>query len=276
MLELIPLALTGLTVLGYGIAVQRLRRRQISWPAGRTACLAAGSACVAAAALPPLASHDELFPVHISQHLLLGMAGPGLLALSAPITLALRTLPIRPRRRLLRVLHSRVIRVLTAPATAVVLNVGSLYLLYLTGVYARAECNDLIHALVHLHMFAAGCLLSWAVIGIDPIRHRPGFPARIATLVVAGAGHDVLTKLMYAHNLPSGGGPISDRHAGAELMYYGGTVIDLVLATVLMAQWWRVTGRMLVRSVRQAGSPPLVSSVTSLAGGRTCRVDQRS
>jgi cytochrome c oxidase assembly factor CtaG len=23
---------------------------------------------------------------------------------------------------------------------------------------------------VHLHMFLAGCLLSWAVIGIDPIR----------------------------------------------------------------------------------------------------------
>ena len=202
MLELIPLVLTGLTVLGYGLGLRRLHVRQVDWPIGRTGCLVAGSVCVAAAVLPPVASHDQLFPVHISQHLLLGMAGPGLLALSAPVTLALRTLPLRPRRRLLRVLHSRAIRVLTAPATAVVLDVGGLYVLYLTGLYARAESNDLIHAAVHFHMFAAGCLLSWAIIGIDPIRRRPGFPTRIAALIVAGAAHDTLTKLMYAHNLP--------------------------------------------------------------------------
>ena len=58
----------------------------------------AGALCTAAAVLPPIASHDELFPVHVGQHLLLGMAAPAFLALSAPVTLALRTLPRRPRR----------------------------------------------------------------------------------------------------------------------------------------------------------------------------------
>jgi putative membrane protein len=251
-LELVPLALTVIAVLGYGLGLRRLHVRQVDWPIGRTGCLVAGSACVAVASLPPLANHDDLFPVHISQHLLVGMAGPGLLALSTPITLALRTLPLRPRRRLLRVLHSRAIRVLSAPATAIVLNVGGLYVLYVTRLYARAEGNALIHAAVHFHMFAAGCLLSWAIVGVDPTRRRPGFPARIAALIVAGAAHDTLTKLMYAHDLPSGGGPISDRHTGAELMYYGGTVIDLALATVLMTQWWRVSGRTLARSARHA------------------------
>jgi putative membrane protein len=250
-LELLPLILTAVTLLGYAAGLRRLRCRQIRWPIGRTACLIAGSACVASAVSPPMARHDDLFPVHISQHLLLGMAGPALLALSAPITLALRVLPLQPRRSLLRLLHSHVVRILTAPATAILLDVGGLYVLYLTGLYAHAEDNDLIHAAVHLHMFLAGCLLSWAIIGIDPVRRRPGFAARIVTLIVAGAGHDTLSKLMYAHDLPAGGGSISARHAGAELMYYGGTVIDLALATVLMVQWWRVSGRMLARSARR-------------------------
>jgi putative membrane protein len=73
-------------------------------------------------------------------------------------------------------------------------------------------------------------------LGIDPIRHRPGLWVRIAALAIAGAGHDTLTKLMYAHNLHPGGGSIADRHIGAELMYYGGTVIDLALAIILMTQ----------------------------------------
>jgi len=117
-------------------------------------------------------------------------------------------------------------------------------------VYARAENNDVIHATVHLHMVLAGCLLSWAIIGIDPIRRRPAIATRIVALIVAGAAHDILSKLMYARGLPTADGSINDRHTGAELMYYGGAVIDLALATVLMAQWWRISGRMLTRSTR--------------------------
>ena len=86
---------TVAAVAAYATAVSRLRRRGDRWPLRRVACLLAGSACAAAAVLPPVASHDDMFPVHIAQHLLLGMAGPALLALSAPVTLALRTLPGR-------------------------------------------------------------------------------------------------------------------------------------------------------------------------------------
>jgi putative membrane protein len=249
-LDLVPLALAVAMVLAYAAALSRLRRRGVAWPVGRTACLLLGSACLAVALLPPLATHDERFPMHVGQHLLLGMAGPGLLALSAPITLALRTLPIRSRRAVLRLLHSRVVRVVTAAPTAVVLDLGGLYVLYLTGLYARAEGDGLVHAAVHMHMIVTGCLLSWAIVGIDPVRRRPGFPVRVVALVVAGAAHDTLSKVMYAHGLPAGGGPLRDRQLGGELMYYGGTIVDLALAVVLMTQWWRVSGRALSRSER--------------------------
>jgi putative membrane protein len=100
-------------------------------------------------------------------------------------------------------------------------------------------------------MLLAGCLLSWALIGLDPIRRRPGIKARLAALVVAGAAHDTLAKLMYAHSLPVGGGSLASRHTGAGLMYYGGTVIDIALAIVLMAQWYQASGRALARTARR-------------------------
>jgi putative membrane protein len=251
MLELIPVVLTVMTAAGYGTALARLHRRGDRWAATRTACLLAGSACVCAAVLPPVSSHDEYFPVHVAQHLLLGMAGPAFLALSAPVTLALRALPPRPHRAVLRVLHSPPVGIVSSLPAAIVLNLGGLYVLYCTGLYRAAENNNLIHAAVHLHMFLTGCLLSWALIGLDPIRRRPGIKARLVALVVASAAHDTLAKLMYAHSLPVGGGSLASRHAGAELMYYGGTVIDIALAVVLMAQWYQASGRALARTARR-------------------------
>jgi len=62
------------------------------------------------------------------------MGAPLLLALSAPVTLALRGTPrrVRVRARLLRVLRSRAVRAISAPAVVLVVAVGSLYGLYLT------------------------------------------------------------------------------------------------------------------------------------------------
>jgi putative membrane protein len=254
MLELIALAMTLAALAGYGTGLYRLRRCGVRWPVTRVAAILTGSLCVAAAVLPPIASHDELFPVHVGQHLLLGMAAPAFLALSAPVTLALRTLPRRPRRILLRLLHSFPVAVLAAPATAVVLDLGGLYALYLTGLYQAAEHNDLVHAAVHMHMFLAGCLLSWALIGIDPVRRCPDSRVRLTVLIIAAAGHDTLAKLIYARDLPAGGGSFVSRHTGAELMYYGGTVVEVALAAVVMAQWYLVSGRALARTRRRSQS----------------------
>jgi putative membrane protein len=96
---------------------------------------------------------------------------------------------------LLRLLHSFPVAVLAAPATAVVLDLGGLYALYLTGLYQAAEHDDLVHAAVHVHMFLAGCLLSWALIGVDPVR-RPDTWVRLTALIIAAAGHDTLAKLI--------------------------------------------------------------------------------
>ena len=80
---------------------------------------------------------------------------------------------------------------------------------------------------------------------------------RLTALIVAAAGHDTLAKLIYAWNLPAGGGPIASRHAGAELMYYGGIVIEVALAAIVMAQWYLISGRALARTRRRSQSAGL-------------------
>lgn len=71
-------------------------------------------------------------------------------------------------------------------------------------------------------------------------------------LVIAACGHDTLATLMFAWNLPAAAGPVAARHFGSELMYYGGTVIDVALAVIMMAQWYAATGRTLARERRRA------------------------
>jgi putative membrane protein len=142
----------------------------------------------------------ELIPLAMT---LLPLAGYGIVlyrlrrcGVRWPVTLGLCTLPRRPRRILLRLLHSFPVAVLAAPVTAVVLDLGGLYALYLTGLYQDSEHNTVAHAAVHVHMVLAGRLLSWAVIGIDPVRRRPGTRVRLTALIIAGAGHDTLTELI--------------------------------------------------------------------------------
>jgi putative membrane protein len=92
---------------------------------------------------------------------------------------------------------------------------------------------------------------------------------RLTVLIIAAAGHDTLAKLIYAWNLPAGGGPIASRHTGAELMYYGGTVIEVALAAVVMAQWYLVSGRALARTRRrsQSAGPQLPIALPSRRRG---------
>lgn len=249
-LPLLPLLLTAAA---YATGVIGLHQRGDHWPAARTAAYAAGLACLAAATLPPVATHDEQFTVHVAQHLLLASAAPLLLALSAPLTLALRTLPLRPRRTLLAVVHSRAAALLH-PVVVLVLDIGALYAFYLTPMFAAAEQHPLLHAAVHLHMLAAGCLLSWYLVGTDPMLRRASMAARVLVLVTAAGAHDVLVKLMYVHRLPMAGGTPGQIQAGAQLMFYGGDAIEILLAIALLTAWYTRTGRELARQARRANT----------------------
>jgi putative membrane protein len=247
----------------YVIGVVAALRRGRWWPVERAACWIAGLVAAAAASTGPLprsAHHD--FSAHMAGHLLLGMIAPLLLTLAAPVTLALRALPVRHARTLARVLGGPPVRVLTHPVTAAILNGGGLWALYTTGLYRTMGEHPWIHVLVHTHVLVAGYLFTAAVIGVDPAPHRPGRSTRAVALVGFLAAHAILAKHLYAH--PPAGVPAGDAHSGAQLMYYGGDLVDVVLIVIFCREWYRAVdprGRVgdvgpRVPNVRPPGRPP--------------------
>lgn len=202
---------------------------------------------------PPLAhwGHHSLRG-HMVQHLLIGMLAPLGLVLAAPLTLLWRSLPAPTGRQLTHLLSTPLVGVLAHPITAGVLNIGGMYVLYLTPLYATMHHYPVLHHLLHLHFLAAGCLFTWAIAGPDPAPHRSSFALRLGVLFVSVATHGYLSKLMYAYRWPLG-----THHALAEIqdaaqwMYYGGDVAEALLAVALFSGWYRVRrrhGRRLVPS----------------------------
>jgi putative membrane protein len=176
----------------------------------------------------------------MARHLLLGMFAPLGIVFGAPVTLLLRNLPPAAGRRLVGWLGHPLPRTISHPVGAAVLDIGGLYLLYLTPLLAATAAYPLINGLVHWHFFAAGCLFTWAIAGPDPAPHRPGMATRLVVLVVAAGLHATLAKLIYAHGLAVGPGVgIGQIREAALWMYYGGDLAELALLVALFAGWWR-------------------------------------
>jgi putative membrane protein len=231
----------------YLIAVYLQHRERRSWNPWRTASFSLGAAVLIVASAPLLANfgHQSLVD-HMRQHLLLGMMAPLGLVLAAPVTLALRTLPARISRKLVILLHTRLVRFISHPVIALLLNVGGMYLLYLTPLYAQMLTHPLLHALVHLHFLLAGCLFTWAIAGPDPAPRRPGLRFRLGVLFVSVGTHAMLGKLMYAYGFPRGTHHgLEEIRDAAQLMYYGGDLAELCLAFALFGIWHRRRARRL-------------------------------
>lgn len=211
-----------------------------SWSRWRTVSWYGGLAVAGIALIGPVAgAARESFTAHMLGHLLLGMLAPILLVLGAPITLLLRALPVRRARQAVTVLSSPPLRFLSHPITAVVLNVAGLVLLYRTDLYGQMHEHETLYLLVHAHILAAGYLFTAAMIGIDPIAHRPSYRFRMVVLMLALGAHAVLAKSLYA--LPPAGVPLDQTETGSRMMYYGGDIVDLLLVVIFCWQWYRAT-----------------------------------
>ena len=246
----------------YGAGVRRLARRGRRWPPGRSLAFAGGAAVLLVVAVPPLAGADDRsLTVHVVEHLVLGMAAPLLLALSAPVTLALQA-SSRPRQRaLLAVLHSRPVILLTNPLVAVALFVGSMFVLYLTPLLEASVEHGWLHALVHLHFFAVGCLFFWPLVSPDPVPHRLPYPARLLLLLLTVPAHAVLglTLMSASSPLASEVYPVlgNQRTAGGVL-WVAGDLLGLLASGIVLAQWMRADERAAAREDRESATGPAV------------------
>lgn len=227
--------------IAYVRGATHLRQQGRTWPARRTAAFMSGCALLAIGLAPPLMQAGMTdFRNHMLQHVLIGMLAPLGLVLGAPVCLLLRSLTTSQVRLLLRFLHGAWIRVVARPIVALLLNVGGLYLLYLTPLYTAMHASLLLHAFVHLHVALAGCLFTWSMLnGPDPVPRRHSFRLRLTVLFIGIAAHTLLSKLLYAYGLPAGAHPLAEIQQGAQWMYYGGDVAEILLLIALFARWHR-------------------------------------
>ena len=236
-----PLPTTVLAAAGisYAWGVSRLRRRGRAWPAARTAAFAGGLAVTAVALCSGLARYDTtVFALHVVQHLLLAMVGPPLLALGAPVTLALQAGSRPTQRRLLGVLHSPPVELLIHPLVAWVLFGGSLIALYSTGLYPATLRHPWLHDLVHVHFVATGVLFFWPVVGLDPGRWRLPHGARLLYVLVALPFHAIVGLALISTPGPLWSAhTLADQQTGGGVMLLAGDVLTLVVVGVVFAQW---------------------------------------
>ncbi|SEG66785.1 cytochrome c oxidase assembly protein [Paenibacillus sp. UNC499MF] len=240
-----------LILLLYVYGALKSGRSYKAWPLRRYLYAFLGITSVAAALAGPLSDNARTdFAAHMTGHLLLGMLAPLLLALAAPVTLLLRSMPVQASRRVAVVMRHRVFGLLSDPLTASFLNIGGLYVLYLTPLYSRMHHSFLLHVLIHAHVFLAGYLFTASLISVDPAPHRKSFVYRAVVLVLALAAHGILAKYLYAHP-PEGVAP-EQAETGSLIMYYGGDAVDIVLITLFFLQWYKAARP---RSAAIAGLP---------------------
>lgn len=230
---LLPIVL----VLGLGYAVLLAHAGPHRWPTTRMVATASGLALTLWALLGPLAgaAHDS-FTAHMAQHLIVGMLAPYLIVLGAPVTLLLRAGSPGWRRGVTALLHTPYLRLLANPVVALLLSVGTLPVLYGTGLYAVVGQSSWLHAALHVHFFVSGYLFAWVICGPDPGPSRPSVPWRLVLLGVAVLVHATMSQLIYAGLTPVPA-DAADLRRGATLMYYGGDLIELALAVTLVTQW---------------------------------------
>ncbi len=265
--ELVPVLLVLLPAVLYLAGVRRLRARGDTWPVGRSlSFLVGGLGTIALATMSGLAAYDtSLFGVHMVQHMLLSMVATVFLALGAPITLALRTLPRRPRGVVLAVLHSRVAQVLGFPLVSWAAFVVSPFALYFSGWYEATLTSPVLHELLHVHFLVVGSLFFWPLLGIDPVPGRTGYPFRmlltaatlpihaflgVAIMSVEPDGRGLLAPGYYVplHGLDES---VFQQQVGGGLLWAAGDIVGLLFLGVLLTQWMRASEREAEREDRR-------------------------
>ena len=260
--------LTVLTVWVAGLylfGVWVLRDRGVHWPVGRTlSFVVVGMGAFFFATSSGLGTYDtSLLSVHMVQHMVLSMMVPLFLALGAPVTLMLRTLPRRPRGWLLAVLHSRVAAVLSFAPLTFLLFVISPWALYFTGWYDASLRSDLVHELMHVHLVVVGALFFWPLVGIDPVPGRVAYPFRLLLIVLTLPFHAFLGVTIMGQDTLIGGSwyralpmawlpdPAADQHVAGGILWASGDVVGLVFLAVLFTQWVRSSMREAAREDRR-------------------------
>jgi putative copper resistance protein D len=278
----------GLLVLAVALyikGVMVLTKRGDKWPVGRTISFAIGISTIDFATSGGLGLYAHFsFSWHMIAHMTLGMIAPIAIVLSAPITLALRTLPQGRnseergvRGTLLSALHSRYSSIIVNPVGALVIFDGSLFLLYFTSLFGTLMNTHAGHLFMNIHFLLAGFLFFHVIIGIDPNPKRPPFLVRIVTLLAAMSIHAFFSVALMSSStlidsgyfaslqVPWVGDLLADQNTGGAIGWAMGEIPILIALVATFIMWTRDDAREARRIDRSAARMAAMGQPDELA-----------
>ena len=217
------------------------------YPRRRTVSFAAALLLVLLALQSGIERYDTtLFSMHMVQHLILLFPVPILLLQAGPVTLLLRVASPRWRARILAVLQSRAVGVISHPLVGWTLLIAVMWGTHLSVMFETALENETIHNMEHA-LYLSTALLFWApIFSVDPIRHRLRGGSALAYLITQMPQNSFLgvaimfsTTPLYPHyaSLQRAWGPtpLEDQQLAGAIMWLVGDALFLAAIFVVLA-----------------------------------------
>jgi len=257
------LAFIFIAAILYFQGVRKLRRRGDHWPVGRSIAFGLGLLVFGYSTSGGLGAYALFaFSFHMIAHMTIVSLAPIGFVLGAPVTLALRTLPVgaRPgekgaRGMLNSAIHSKLSKFYSHPVIALVIFDGSLFGMYLTPIFGHLMQSHVGHVFMDFHFLAAGILFFYLIIGVDPSPRRIPHLVRIVLLFATMSIHAFFSiAIMSTTALLDGGyfaslqrpwwtDLLNDQHTGGSVGWSMGEMPIIIALIALFIQWTRDDAR---------------------------------
>lgn len=279
-----PWVLASLATAGgcYLVGALRMRRSAALHglvDAARIAAFAAGMLVLVIALVSPVDGiAEQLFCVHMVQHLLLLLVAPPLLVWSRPAIVFLWAFAPRPRKRIGRFWAGaglgRGTQWLMQPVLVWLLFSGSFVFWHFPGPYQAAVRNEFVHALEHLSFFVTA-LMFWTIV-IEPSgRRRFGYGATllfIATTAFLSSLPGALIFLaprplypVHASGVAAWGLTLmQDQQLAGVIMWIPGGLVYLAALQWVAVRWLGEDDRRASRRLRQSVLLPALGLLLAL------------
>jgi cytochrome c oxidase assembly factor CtaG len=235
-------------------STRRLAGMGRRWSPLRTASFVVGILVTAYAVEGGIAYYQQrTFTTHVIQLLLLIDVAPPLLAMGAPLNLALQSSSRRVSAALFNVLHGRTLDALLSPLAVLALSMGTMYVYFLTPLYRISEEHPVFLAYVHLQFFLVGCALWWLIVGRDALARRLGMGMRFVLVLVQIPCDAALGLVVAMATKPSypAGNTLADTQTGGNVLLGLAEVLIVAVLALMFVEWAREEERKAVAADRQ-------------------------